>query len=315
MLQAINAYNWKKTGLTYSSKLSNPQWGQTHALVPTPVVIDSRTVAIYSSFIDSEFRGRIGRVDVTIIEGIPEVSKIYQEPILDLGKVGTFSQYGVGMGAFWPNKVGGDLYYVAFDRPKEVKFRAFTGKAVFEQKSGVYRHESSEPKFGPEMGGTTIVGLHDILEFDGLIHALISIGSGFEIINGKEFPQYQVHIASGPDIDQLVINPTPIIEATKPTYRIGRPRIKRILGGFEVLVTAGTIHGSYLPEAYYSSDLISWVRGPIDTFTKNSIDGFDDKHQCYLSRFELNDETWIVYNGNQMGIDGFGFAKGELIDS
>jgi hypothetical protein len=313
MQHEINAYNWEKFGLTYSSKISNPHWGSSHALVPTPVVIDSRNVAIFSSFIDDEFRGRIGRVDVDFSDGKPRISKVYHDPILDLGNAGTFSQYGVGMGAFWPNVIGGDLYFVAFDRPKDVKFKAFTGKAIFDENSQIYRHESSQPKFGQEMGGKTIVGLHDIFEFDGLIHALISIGSGFEIIDGKEFPQYQVHIASGPNLDRLIINPSPIIKATKPTYRIGRPRISKIMDGFEVLVTAGTTHGTYLPEAYYSTDLNKWTQIPIENFTKNTVPGFDDLHQCYLSRFEINGESWIVYNGNKMGIEGFGFAKGVLI--
>jgi hypothetical protein len=310
----LDCYTWTKFGLTYDVSAHNPHWGLTHALVPTPQVITSNQVAIYASFIDQEFRGRIGRVDIRIDNGLPEVFKVSPDPILDLGVEGSFSQYGVGMGAFWPNQINGDLYFVAFDRPKGFKFKAFTGKATFNSSTKQYEHVSDKPKFGPEMGGETIVGVHDIFEYQGLMHVLVSIGSGFEQINGKDFPQYQVHLASGPNLENLKISDKPIIEAKTPIYRIGRPRITKTTKGFEILVTAGSLDGSYLPEAYYSPDLINWTRGSVESFVSKQIFDFDDKQQCYLSRFTINREEWIVYNGNHMGISGFGFARGQLND-
>jgi hypothetical protein len=308
----LDCYTWTKFGLTYDASAHNPTWGLTHALVPTPLVIDPNHVAIYSSFIDHEFRGRIGRVDIRVDNGHPEVLDVSRNPILDLGIAGSFSQYGVGMGAFWPNQVNCDLYFVAFDRPAGFKFKAFTGKARFNSTNQRYEHVSDKPEFGPEMGGQTIVGVHDIFEHQGLMHVLVSIGSGFERINGKNFPQYQVHLASGTDLEHLEISDKPIIEAKSPTYRIGRPRITKTTEGFEVLVTAGKLDGSYLPEVYYSRDLVDWTRGSVESFVSKQVIDFDDKHQCYLSRFTLNGEEWIVYNGNNMGISGFGLAKGVL---
>jgi hypothetical protein len=314
MSAPLDCYNWTKFGLTYDSSGHNPSWGQTHALVPTPQVLNSDRVAIFSSFIDHQFRGRVGRVDIGFEKGFPEVVEVKKNPILDLGGEGSFSQYGVGMGAFWPNQINGDLYFVAFDRPEGFKFKAFTGKAKFDFSIQQYVHTSRTPTFGPEMGGQTIVGVHDIFEHDGITHALVSIGSGFERINGKEYPQYQVHLASGIDLEHLEISDRPIIEAISPTYRIGRPRITKITDGFEVLVTAGTLDGSYLPEAYYSSNLIEWRKGTVKNFVSKEVKDFDDRHQCYLSRFTLGGEEWVVYNGNNMGIDGFGFAKGNFIE-
>ena len=308
----LDSYTWTKFGLTYDSTRHNPTWGRTHALVPTPQVISSNEVAIYSSFIDQDFRGRIGRVNIGFNRGYPEVIDINHEPILNIGVEGSFSQYGVGMGTFWPNQEYGDLYFVAFDRPKGFKFKAFTGRAIFDLSSKKYVQVSEVPKFGPELGGRTIVGVHDIFQHDGLIHILVSIGSGFEIINGKEYPQYEVHLASGSDLEHIEISNKPIIEARYPVYRIGRPRITKITNGFEILVTAGTINGTYLPESYYSLNLKEWTKGSVESFTSTHIKDFDDQHQCYLSRFTLDGEEWIVYNGNKMGLGGFGFAKGEL---
>lgn len=96
----LESYAWTKYGLTYDSTRHNPSWGSTHALVPTPQVLSSNEVAIYSSFVDQEFRGRIGRVDIGFHSGHPEVINVNHEPTMNIGVEGSFSQYGVGMGTF-----------------------------------------------------------------------------------------------------------------------------------------------------------------------------------------------------------------------
>lgn len=315
MSKEFGQYKWEKFGLTYDAIKNNPHWGKTHALVPTPLVIDSENVAIYSSFIDQHFRGRIGRVDINFSGPKPTVKKVYDQPVLELGPENSFSQYGVGLGVFWPPKIEADLYFVGFDRPTGYKFKAFSGRAIWNKDLNKYEHTQSSPQFDSSFGGETIVGMHDVFKVGNLYYALISIGSDFQIINGKEFPKYQVHLAKGESIDELIISEEPIIKATGSTYRIGRPRITLVENGYEILVTAGTTHGTYLPEVYFSSDLISWEKKTTKNFTEKTLEGFDDLHQCYLSRFTLENQEWLVYNGNRMGELGFGFARGNLIET
>jgi hypothetical protein len=310
----IQEYSWHKFGLVYNTTM-NPNWGESHALVPSPVVLSELKVRIYCSFIDSQFRGRIGFADIEVIKDTPQVVEVGKVPTLDLGESGSFSQYGVGLGTFWPNEVGGDLYFVGFDRPAGFKFKAFSGKAIYDEASMTYKHSSQGAVFGPECGGATIVGVHDIFQNGDSMHALVSIGSGFQIIDGKEFPKYQVHLASGKDLESLAISPQPIISAEYPVYRIGRPRIYQTSKGFEILVTAGDLAGNYLPRVFYSKDLQDWREGSCESFTRSTLLNFDDQHQCYLSRFSLSGDEYIVYNGNRMGINGFGIAKGTPLDA
>jgi len=293
----------------------NPKWGESHALVPSPIVLSGNKVRVYCSFVDSEFRGRVGFVDIEIMNEKPQVVEVSNVPALDLGECGSFSQYGVGLGTFWPNELGGDLYFVGFDRPTGFKFKAFSGKATYDAESMTYRHSSQGAFFGPECGGSTIVGVHDIFQYEGLMHALVSIGSGFQIIDGREFPKYQVHLASGKDVESLTVAPEPIISAELPVYRIGRPRIYSTNKGFEILVTAGDLAGNYLPRVFYSRDLKDWKEGSCESFTNSTVLNFDDQHQCYLSRFSLSGNEYIVYNGNRMGVNGFGIAKGTPLDA
>jgi hypothetical protein len=288
---------------------NNPAWGPTHALVPNPTVLNDHEVRIHCSFLDADFKGQIGYVDLKISDQI-EVIGISKSPILELGNQGSFSQFGTGMGTFWPKCQGGDLIYVGFDRPSGFKFKAFSGIATNEIDSDVYRNIEMVPTFGAEMGGSTIVGVHDVVELNNDLNVFVSIGNGFQNIEGRDFPKYQVSLFRGKDLRDLKLVRHNIIPTQGNTYRIGRPQVYEIENGFEMLVTAGTLEGQYLPRVFYSGDLETWTEESTDSFTKNSLPGVDDSHQCYLSRFRLGEREFIVYNGNNMGLNGFALAEG-----
>ena len=59
----------------------------------------------------------------------------------------------------------------------------------------------------------------------------------------------------------------------------------------------------------HSTDLENWYRADElagETFGKN---GWDEHMQCYPSTFTLNNEIYLLYNGNEFGRNGFGLAK------
>ena len=81
----INAYQWSKLGLVYSAVENNPSWGPSHALVPNPTVLNDTEVRIHCSFLDEDFKGQIGFVDLKISNQV-EVIKISHEPITTVAR-------------------------------------------------------------------------------------------------------------------------------------------------------------------------------------------------------------------------------------
>jgi hypothetical protein len=39
------------------------------------------------------------------------------------------------------------------------------------------------------------------------------------------------------------------------------------------------------------------------------VDGWDSEMMCYPNVFECNKDTYLIYNGNDFGKNGFGIAK------
>jgi hypothetical protein len=59
----------------------------------------------------------------------------------------------------------------------------------------------------------------------------------------------------------------------------------------------------------YSHDLKSWIRDDKNAGIEVSKDGFDSEMMCYPNLFEMDNDYYLLYNGNKFGKDGFGIAK------
>ena len=59
----------------------------------------------------------------------------------------------------------------------------------------------------------------------------------------------------------------------------------------------------------YSSDLINWIRDDSKAGIDISEEGWDSEMVSYPHIFELDQEIYMLYLGNQVGRYGFGLAK------
>lgn len=62
-----------------------------------------------------------------------------------------------------------------------------------------------------------------------------------------------------------------------------------------------------------SKDLKSWKRCDEKLGFVLSETGWDSQMQCYPNVFVMEDELYMLYNGNEFGKYGFGLAKLEVL--
>lgn len=305
---AVCDLHWTKQAFMIGRDFFLPKWARSHALVPTPIVVNNNSLRIFSSFVDSEFIGRIAWIDLDYNGETFKVREVSQIPYLEVGDESSFSEFGTGLGCFWPRENPEYLAYIGFSRPLGFKFKAFSGLKKVEI-TGVEGYKANiDVWLGGDKLGKTIVGIHDLIEINGLIYGFVSFGDDFEIIDQKPYPKYQVGLIGGSRLEELELISKMILPIPKDVYRMGRPRAEITKRGIEVLVTAGTTDGRYFPLAYYSNDLKEWTAQSLESFRNTCLPQFDDKQQCYLSRFSFQNKEFIVYNGNDMGRFGFGIA-------
>ncbi|MEK9969983.1 MAG: hypothetical protein VW600_12665, partial [Ferrovibrio sp.] len=83
--------------------------------------------------------------------------------------------------------------------------------------------------------------------------------------------------------------------------------------GYQMIFTKGTPAGDYTPGYATSADGVHWERDDSQVGIGLSEQGWDSRHLCYPCLIGYGSHVWMFYNGNDMGVDGFGYA--ELIEA
>lgn len=303
---------WEKKGLLYYSP-KDGSWRDNSALTPTAFLLNDETIRIYASFRDTEGVGRIGYVDVDSVNP-NKILKISKEPVLDVGQDGMFDDNGVILGDVIrvENKIY--MYYVGFQLVKKSKFLAYTGLAISEDNGETFKRLKKTPILDRENEALYIRAIHSVIYEDNKFKVWYATGNGWENINGIDFPQYDINYIESKDGIHFDNQGVKCIENNKENleYRIGRPRTYKKNGLYIMNFTYGTIDGRYIAGQAFSNDGIKWNRDDNSLGISISKDGWDSIHLSYPSILTANDRTFMFYNGNNMGQDGFGYA--ELIE-
>jgi predicted GH43/DUF377 family glycosyl hydrolase len=96
-------------------------------------------------------------------------------------------------------------------------------------------------------------------------------------------------------------------------YRIGRPRVYRFDGEYVMYFTRGNRTGEYFPGVACSDDGIHWERRDEALGLTLSASGWDARAICYPALIRQHDKLLMFYNGNDMGVDGFGLAVAPVL--
>jgi len=297
---------WNKQGFVYGPDGSS-SWARHTALTPTPFLKDEETIRVFAGFRDDAGLSRIGYVDLDA-RNPRRVLSVSREPVLDLGRKGAFDDNGLILGDLIRVRSEIRMYYVGFQLVAGAKFLAFTGLAVSRDGGDSFQRHSEAPVLDRAGNGLYIRAIHSILQEDGVFKIWFAVGNGWELINGTEYPQYNIHYLESPDGIEFRGEGRLCVDNQGSEYRIGRPRVFKQGGKYYMHYTRGTNGGEYLAGLAESCDGITWTRTDADLGIGLSVDGWDSRHLCYPALLSCHGATYMFYNGNDMGRDGFGYA-------
>jgi hypothetical protein len=58
----------------------------------------------------------------------------------------------------------------------------------------------------------------------------------------------------------------------------------------------------------YSKDLVNWIRDDESLGIAMSENDWDSDMMCYPHFFKVENQVYLLYNGNEFGREGFGLA-------
>lgn len=299
---------WMKKGPVFCQDKGQP-WRFSSALTPTPILLNQDTIRVYAGFRDIEGISRIGYVDLDAQE--PTVIKaISNHPVLDIGRDGCFDDNGVILGEVLRVNDTLRLYYVGFQLVKKVKFLAFTGIAESSDGGETFQRLSETPVLDRALGATTIRAIHSVIYDEDIFKVWYAAGDDWQLIDGKPYPKYNIWYTESKDGLSFPEKGLLCVDVQGDEYRIGRPSVYKKNSLYYMLYTKGSTSGQdYFPGLAVSKDGMAWERTDDALGLTLSEEGFDSVHLCYPRLVESHGKTYGVYNGNNMGIDGFGLAE------
>jgi predicted GH43/DUF377 family glycosyl hydrolase len=302
---------WKKRGLVYRPDGSAP-WAVSHAMIPTPVVVDADTIRVFVTFCDEHFIGRPGYVDVDARDPT-RVLRVSPKPLLDLGEIGTFDDNGalccsvvrLGDGRLY-------MYYAGFELGVKVRYKLFTGLAVSDDGGESFRRVRQTPVLDRSDTEMTFRG-GPYARLDGDRFRLWYVsGSEWEEIDGKAMPVYVLKYLESEDGVEWGKEGRLVLDLTgDDEHGFGRPWVtNRSDGRYQLFysIRRRSLRAYRLGYAE-SEDGLNWIRMD-DAMGLDVTPGeFDSDAIMYAAVVTVEGRTYCFYNGNHFGRDGFAVAE------
>ncbi len=304
---------WTKKGLIYCPD-GTIDWMNNSVLTPTPYLLNEETIRIYAAFRDKTGIGRIGYID-TEAKNPSNIIKISKKPVLNIGTDGCFDDNGVILGDVL--NVNGNIYmyYVAFQHVQKAKFYAFSGLAISKDGGETFKRVKRTPVMDRTEEGIFGRCIHTVIydKKQELFRVWYSVIFDWTYINNIPYPAYDIKYIESKDGIHFEEEGIQCIKCNKNEYRIGRPRVRILSDGkYEMRYTSDTYNKEYISGYAESPDGIIWERKDNLGWLKKSESGFDNEMACYPVVIDTKYGTYMFYDGNGMGLSGFGYAKKDI---
>lgn len=311
---------WKKLGKVFDPKdLQGEGWMKEYAQSPS-VLIYEKFVRVYFCTRPApnsmgQYMSYLSYVDLSR-ENLTEVIGTCQQPILELGGFGAFDEFGTN-----PISVirDGDeirVYYAGWTRCESVPFNAAIGMAVSRDDGESFARIGPGPVLSYSPDEPYLLGSPRIRKFGDTWHLWYVSGAQWLPGDGKPEPVYKIRMASSSDGVNWVKHGKDLLESV-----LGEDECQ---AGADVLFRDGRYHmffsyrnshnyrgrdGGYRTGYAWSSDMLTWQRRDDLAGMLPSAEGWDSEMTCYPHVFALDNDTYMLYQGNEMGRTGMGVAK------
>jgi len=309
---------WRKLGLLFQPE-GRFTWMQDYAQVPTTLVLDD-CLRVYFSCrpqrgADGSYLSYSAYVDLDR-EDPRRVLAVSPVPILGLGEVGTFDQFGVMAGSVL--SVGDEvwLYYCGWTRCVAVPYNWAIGLAVSRDGGKTFARIGKGPVIGPSLSEPYLQACPIVRRCkENDWHMWYLSGLGWLNAGTSQESVYVIMHAISIDGVKWKREGRQIIPSSVEFECQTSATVFESDGLFHMLFSYR--HGldfrnperGYRTGHAWSDDLQVWHR--LDEYSGLEVSsiGWDSEMVCYPHVFELDGRKLMLYCGNQFGKDGFGWAE------
>jgi predicted GH43/DUF377 family glycosyl hydrolase len=248
--------------------------------------------------------------------------KVSDQPILKLGELGTFDEFGTYPVSVIRHNNELRAYYAGWTRCESVPFNVAIGYAVSVDDGVTFNKVGQGPVLSYSVDEPFILSGPKVRIFNNQWYLFYIAGKKWVLDNDKPEPVYRIRMATSTDGIHWEKHNKDLIETNvEEDEAQASPDVFFYEGMYHMFFCYRYSKGYRSKEKGYrigyasSVDLINWVRDDTKAGIDVSNEGWDSEMISYPHVFELDGKVYMLYLGNQVGRHGFGLAKLENYSS
>jgi hypothetical protein len=189
-----------------------------------------------------------------------------------------------------------------------VKFFVFSGLAISTDGGLSFKRYSRVPICDRTDQELFFRVIHSLRLEQGRWKVWYGAGDSYTLADGVQLPNYDIRYTESADGLGLGAEFAVAVGTRDTEYRVGRPYVLKAENCYRMFYCAGTHKDGYRLAYAESQDGVKWSRKDADVGISVSAEGWDSEMQAYPAVISYKDKTYLFYNGNNYGRDGFGYA-------
>lgn len=312
-------FQWKKLGKVFTPQdIRDRVWLKEFAQAPATLIFKNFVRVYFSCRPPADGSGRYvsysAYVDLDRTD-LFRVLDVAPQPILELGGLGTFDEFGT-----YPVSVARDgdsirAYYAGWTRCESVPFNTAIGCALSTDNGVSFQKIGPGPVLAYSPEEPFVVSGPKIRRYNGKWFLFYIAGRKWKMVDGRPEPVYKIRMAVSDDgVNWTRTNRDLIESRIEPDEAQASPDVIYRDGQYHMFFCYRHSSNFRCKEGGYrigyatSSNLVDWVRDDSKAGIDVSESGWDAEMVSYPHVFELDGKAYMAYLGNQVGREGFGLA-------
>ncbi len=313
-------FKWKKLGRIFNPQdVPGREWLKEFAQAPSVLLFDefvrvyfscrplpneNGQYVSYSSYVDFD------RHDLT------RIANIASAPILELGGVGMFDEFGTYPVSVIRNGAEVIAYYGGWTRCESIPFTVSIGAAISHDDGTTFSKLGEGPLLTCNILDPYVLSGPKVRIFGGKWYLWYVAGTKWQKYEGRSEAVYKIRMATSTDGMNWMRNGEDLIEdkiekdecQASPDVFFHEGKFHMFFCYKHSLNFRNNDRGYRIGYAV-SDDLEHWERDDTQAGIDISDQGWDDQSIAYPHVFEVDGQVYMLYLGNEVGRYGFGLAK------
>jgi len=316
---------WIKKGLVFEpKKFGGRPWMTSFAQGPATYITDDFVRVYFSCRPDADANGQYVSYSSFVEfdrKKFPEILRVSDAPVMSLGGLGMFDEFGVYPFTILKDEKAFRAYYGGWTRCESVPFNVAIGVAESRDDGETFERLGQGPVLSYSPDEPFILSGPKIRKFGNTYFLYYISGKKWIVDQGHPEPVYSIRLATSEDGINWTKHNKDLIEV--------KIEADECQASPDVIFYNGKYHmffcyrysrnyrgkeGGYRFGYAVSDDAINWARKDEIVGIDISKDGWDSEMVSYPHVFELDGQMHMLYLGNSVGREGFGWAvlNGEL---